>query len=120
MVWRSGAVFEAPAFVAGLDDVAVVSETIEQRRRHLRIAEHAWPFAKGEVGGDDDRGALIETADQMEQQLAAGLGEGQIAEFVEDDEVEAREIIGESPLATGAALSLELVDEIDGGEEPSP
>jgi hypothetical protein len=28
MVRRSGGVFEAPAFVAGLDDVAVVSEAV--------------------------------------------------------------------------------------------
>ena len=47
---------------------------------------------------------------------AAGLGEGEIAEFVED-EVEAREIIGEPSLAASARLSLELIDEIDGGEE---
>ena len=31
-VRRSGAVLEAPAFVAGLDDVAVMREAIEQRR----------------------------------------------------------------------------------------
>ena len=48
------------------------------------------PFAEGQVGGDDDRGLLVEAADQVEQQLAAGLGEGQIAEFVEHDEVDAR------------------------------
>ena len=53
----------------------------------------------------------------MEQQLPAGLGEGEIAEFVEDHEVEAGEIIGEPSLAAGARLSLELIDEIDGGEE---
>ncbi len=53
----------------------------------------------------------------MEQQLPAGLREGEIAEFVEDHEVEAREVIGESSLAAGAGLSLELVDEIDGGVE---
>ena len=53
----------------------------------------------------------------MEQQLPAGLGEGEIAEFVEDDEVEAREIIGEPSLAASARLSLELIDEIDAGEE---
>jgi len=116
MVCRSGAVFEAPAFVAGLDDVAMVSETIEQRRRHLRIAEHARPFAESEVGGDDNRCPLVKTADQVEQQLPAGLGEGEITQFVEDDEVEAGEIIGKSSLATGAGLSLELVDEIDGNE----
>ena len=28
--------------------------SIEERGRHLRIAEHARPFAKGEVGGHDD------------------------------------------------------------------
>ena len=32
----------------------------------------------------------------MEQQLSAGLGEGQIAEVVEDDEVEAGEMIGDA------------------------
>ena len=50
----SGAVLEAPALVAGLDDVAVVSETIEKRGGHLRVAEDARPFAEGEIGGDDD------------------------------------------------------------------
>jgi hypothetical protein len=53
----------------------------------------------------------------VEQQLPAGLCEGEIAEFVEDDEVEAGEIIGKSSLATGARLSLELVDKIDGRVE---
>ena len=86
---RSGAVLEAPGLVAGLDNLTVMGETIEQRGRHLRITEDARPFAEGEVGGYDDRGALIEPADQMEQQLPAGLSERQIAQFVENDEVEA-------------------------------
>ena len=51
---RSGAVLEAPAVVAGFDDVAVVGETIKECCRHLWVAEDAWPFAEGEVGGDDD------------------------------------------------------------------
>ena len=62
----SGAVLEAPAFVAGLDDVAVVGEAIEERGGHLGVAEHARPFAEGEVGGDDDGGLLVEAADQVE------------------------------------------------------
>jgi hypothetical protein len=65
----------------------MMGQPVEQRGRHLWVAEDARPFAKGEIGGDDNRGALVETADQMEQQLAAGLCEGQIAELVEDDEV---------------------------------
>ena len=46
---RSGAVLEAPALVAGLHDVAVMGEAIEQRRGHLGIAEHARPFAAPSV-----------------------------------------------------------------------
>ena len=37
---------EAPAIVAGLDDVTVVGQTIEQSSGHLRIAEHGGPFAE--------------------------------------------------------------------------
>ena len=38
--WHSGAVFEAPALVAGFDDFAMMGQAIEERRRHLGIAEH--------------------------------------------------------------------------------
>jgi len=46
------AVLEAPGFVSGLDNLAVLGEPIEQRRRHLGIVEDGGPFAEGEVGGD--------------------------------------------------------------------
>ena len=77
----------------------------------------ARPFAEGEVGGDDDRGLLVEPADEVEEQLAAGLGEGQVAELVEHDEVHAAEMVGDASLAAGAGLGLELVDEVDDVEE---
>ena len=50
------AAFEAPAVIAGLDDIAMVGQAIEQRGGHRGIAEHVGPFAEGEVGGDNDRG----------------------------------------------------------------
>ena len=84
------AALEAPAVVAGFDDLTVVGQPIEQRGGHLGVAEHAGPFSEGEVRGDDDRGTLVKPADEVEQELAAGLGEGQIAEFVENDEVHTR------------------------------
>jgi len=55
----SGAVLEAPAVVAGLDDLAMVREAVEQRRGHLGVAEHGGPPPEGKVGGDDHRGAFI-------------------------------------------------------------
>ena len=81
---------EAPTVVAGFDDIAVVGQSIEQRSCHLGVAEYARPFAECEVGGDDDRGALVEAADEVEQELTAGLSERQIAEFIKNDEVHPR------------------------------
>ena len=99
---RSGAVLEAPALVAGLDDLAMMGETVEQGGGHLGVAEDRRPFAEGEVGGDDDRGSLVEPAHEVEEQLPAGLSEGQVAEFVEDDEVAADELVCGAALASGA------------------
>ena len=42
--------------------------------RRLRLEQRGHePFAKGEIGRDDDRGAFIEPADQVEEQLPARL-----------------------------------------------
>lgn len=53
----------------------------------------------------------------MEQQLPAGLGERQIAQFVKDDEVEAGQIVGQPSLTAGAGFTLQPVDQIDDGVE---
>ena len=43
----------------------------------------------------------------MEQQLAAGLGKGQIAEFVENEEIDTGEPIGDAAIApTLASVSI--------------
>jgi hypothetical protein len=113
------AAFESPAVVAGFNDIAMMSEAIEQRRGHFGVAEYARPFTEGEIGGDDYRGALVEAADEVEQELATGLGERQIAEFIEDDEVHAGQMIGEASLPAVAGLGLQPIDEIDDVVEPS-
>ena len=59
-----------------------MGEAVEQRGGHLGVAEDRRPFAEGKVGGDDDRGLFVELADQVEQELPAGLGKGEIAEGV--------------------------------------
>ena len=49
----------------------------------------------------------------MEEQLPAGLCEGQVAELVEDDEVASDELVCDAPLASVADLGLEMVDQVD-------
>ena len=115
----SVSVFESPAGVAGLDDVAVVRQAVEHGGGHLGVAEHLRPIGEGEVSGDQQRCVLVELADQMEQQLPAGLAEWEIAEFVDNDEVMAEQFLGQAAALARGLLLFELVDEIDEVEEPS-
>ena len=61
--------------------------------------------------------ALVELAQQMEQQVPAGGAERQIAEFVEDDEVGVSEPGGDLSWLSLKLFLFEGVDEFDGGEE---
>src|SRR5664279_1653522 len=95
-----------------------MSEPVEQRRRHLGVAEYGGPFAEAEIGGDDDAGALIELAQQMEEQRATRGAERQVAEFVEDHEVGVGKPPGDLSRLSLKLFLFEGVDEFDGGEEP--
>jgi len=48
-----------------------MGEPIEERGRHLGIAEDGGPFAEAEIRSDDDASALVEFAQQVEEQRAA-------------------------------------------------
>ena len=97
----------------------MMGQTVEQRGGHFGVAKNTRPFAKCEIGCHDHRGLLIEAADQVEQQLSAGLCERQIAELVEHDEILAAQIVGQAPRPSGAALGLKSVDQIDDIERPA-
>ena len=86
---------EAPAVISGFDDVAMVSEAVKERRGHFGVPKNLYPFAKAEVGGDDQRGFSVEMAAQVEEQGPAGGREGKIAKLVEEDRVDLAELAGQ-------------------------
>ena len=49
--------------------------------------------------------------------MPARLAEWQIAEFVDDDEIVAQQLLDEAPAAAGGLFLFELVDQIDEVEE---
>ena len=65
----------------------MVGQAVEQCGRHLGVAEDARPFTEAEIGGDDNAGALMKLAQEMEEQRAAGSTERQVAQLVENDEI---------------------------------
>ncbi|RFP06895.1 hypothetical protein BGC31_08035 [Komagataeibacter xylinus] len=68
-----------------------MGQPIEERRRHLRVTKDVSPFTEVQIGCDDDTGALVEAAEQMEQQGAARRAEGEITEFIKDHEIQAEQ-----------------------------
>jgi hypothetical protein len=67
------AMLEPEAVPIHLEDMDVMGETIEQRAGQPLGTEHAGPLVEGQVAGDDDRAALVALAEDLEQQLGAGL-----------------------------------------------
>lgn len=59
--------FKPVTVIAGFQDMAVVSQSIQQGRGHLWVDKDLRPFREVQVGGDDQAGLLIEFTDQMEQ-----------------------------------------------------
>ena len=80
------ALVEPVALAVHLEDVDMVGEPVEQRAGEAFGAEHLGPFVERQVGGDHDRAALVALAEDLEQQLGAGLGERHEAELVDDQQ----------------------------------
>ncbi len=103
--------------VAGFDDVAVVSEPIQQGSSQLGVAKHARPFGEAQVGGDHHTGVLVELGQQVKQQRPAGLAERQIAQFIENHQIHAQQGSGDAPGLAVVLLALQQVDQVDRGVE---
>ena len=64
----------------------MLGEPVQESGGELVVAEDPVPLAEGKVGGDDGGGALVASRQHVEEQLAAGLLEGDEAELVEEQE----------------------------------
>jgi len=53
---------------------------------------------------------FVELGEQVEQQRPAGLRERQIAQFIEDHQIEVHELMSQSPGLAGSLLLLQRID----------
>ena len=111
------ALCEAVGCVSGLHDFAVMRDAVQQRGCHLCITKDRDPFAELQVGGDDDTGLLVEFADQVEQQRAAGFRERDVAQFVDDDAIHGCQLPDDFPCIAFGLFLDQCVDQIDCVEE---
>ena len=62
-------------------------EAVQQGSCEALGAQNLGPVLEGQVGGDKQARALVGPADDFEEQFGSRLGAGDIAEFVEDEQV---------------------------------
>jgi hypothetical protein len=81
------AVAEAPGLGAGVDDVRAVGEPVDDGLREPCVGEHLGLFTEWEVGGDDQAGSLVALGEDLEDELGCAVGEREVAELVEHQQL---------------------------------
>src|SRR3989304_3657124 len=111
------ALLEAVGVALELEDVAAMGEAVQESRREVGVPEDLRPTGEVQVGGDQPRPPLVALGEDAEQQLGAGLGEGDEPDLVQDEEVQPEESALQFT-QTQLGLGLrELIDETGGGGE---
>ena len=65
-----------------------MSEAVQQGAGQPLRSEDLGPLVEGQVGGDQDRTSLVSLAEDLEEELSAGLGEWDEAKLVDDEQLE--------------------------------
>ena len=71
--------------------MAVVHQSIEDRRCHHLIAEHLVPFLHRAVGADQHTALFVAAGDQLEEQVPRLGFERQVAQLIDDRQFRLRE-----------------------------
>ncbi len=111
------ALLEAEALSVHLQDMDMVGQAVEEGPREPFRAKDFGPLVKGQVGGSQDRAAFIALAEDLEEQLGASLGQGYEAQFVDNQELETRQLplkVEQPPFVPGLN---QLVDQSGGRGE---
>ena len=90
----------------------MVGEAVQQRPGEALRTEHVSPFVKGQVGGDQDGAPLVALAEDLEEEFRAGGGQGDEAQFVDDEQLEPGQLpleVEQSSVVPGPSGPLYLV-----------
>ena len=84
---------------------------------HLAVTEYLRPFTEGQVGSNDQRRSLVELRDQVKQELTSTLGERQIAQFVEYNQIMSCHVFRQLATSVVELFLLKLVYQVKHVEE---
>ena len=103
---------EAIGVGARFEDVGTVGDAVEQRFAEAGVGDDLGPLGERQIGGQDHGRLLGPFGDHLEQELGADLGERDVADLVDGDQVVARPA-GQDPAELELLLGLDqLVDQV--------
>ena len=70
-----------------LDDMDPVRESIQPCTGESLIPEDLWPFAKRQVGSNDQRGAFVALGEKPKEVFCRPLPQGDLAQLIDDDQI---------------------------------
>ena len=79
---------EAVAVAVHLQDMDVGGEPVQQRAGEGFRPEDRSPFVEGQVGGDQNGATLVALPEDLEEECRSGGGQGDEAQFVDDQQVQ--------------------------------
>ena len=70
-----------------------MGQAVEERAGEPLGAESLGPFVEGQIAGDQRRASLVFLGDQLEEEFRPGLGQGNKAQFVDDQQFDFRHLL---------------------------
>jgi hypothetical protein len=80
-------VLEAVAVAVHLQDVDMVSDSVEQRAGEPLGAEDFGPLFEGKIAGNQRRGTFVALAEGLEEQFGASFRQRHEAQFIDDEKL---------------------------------
>ena len=112
-----GEVFQPVAAAFESVDVGVVDDAVDHGGGDGLVAEDVSPAGEWQVAGQDQRGVFVTAGDELEEQVGGVLLEGQVANFVDDDQCVAAESGEFSSKPVSLVSVLETGHPVGGGGE---
>lgn len=112
---RLDLVLHAVALALNDDGFGVMKESVQDRGSEGGVVvEDFGPGFVGLVGGEDDGASFVALADYLEEEVGAGLVDGQITEFINDEDGRAEKLFEFDGESVGDLPGGEGVDDFDG------
>ncbi len=92
-------------------------EPVKQCAGEPLRAEDLGPFLEGQIGGHHEAVVLIGPTDNLEEQLGSRLGERNVSQFIDDQQMESLEVFVHSLKPSFFSTFHELSDQVGGRVE---